>query len=542
MSKSRWIGLWLLWIAIPCGAFEATEADALSVANALFAGRSTTDVMGLPPRMRLTSRSYSGKANLYYVQSSAGWAVLSSDKRARPVLAYSYSVDSIDFEDVPDGFIDLMRGYEAELQFLRDSTTITEEDTGWDALTIQQEVAAEKVVLSRLDSILWNQDRNNGRSCGKSYNHLCPTFAPTKCDRNLVGCTAVAMAQIMRYYQWPWYAYAPDTISSNGVPSESTHFQHYDWQQMPYLLFDSTPDNQWLMIATLLRDCGYAAHMKYRDTASGASLNDAKDAFCHRFQYSSDITYHKRSSFSSSRWVQKVKSEIDAGRPVLYAGYGSGGHAVVVDGYCGSHFRINWGWADRAANDSWYLLDSLQPNSHYYFNEGQEALFGIQPVAMCGSMSIPGIQVDSADSRAVGGTLDLSLTIGSGQEGYYYAGTRIRLTDGFHAMAGSKVQLGIRDFPCESRSVQAISNRRAEDRASERVLPSVILSPNPVHNQLFIQTDFPIREVIITTLFGQPVVSSTGSVLDVHLLPSGVYILAVTFSTNEVAFEKFIKY
>ena len=81
-----------------------------------------------------------------------------------------------------------------------------------------------------------------------------------------------------------------------------------------------------------------------------------------------------RSSYSLNNWISLLKNELDAGRPILYAGSGTeGGHAFVCDGYDNnSYFHFNWGWNGKS--DNYFLMSSLKPST-YDFSNDQRAVF-----------------------------------------------------------------------------------------------------------------------------------------------------------------------
>ncbi|MBO7465868.1 MAG: C10 family peptidase, partial [Bacteroidales bacterium] len=81
-----------------------------------------------------------------------------------------------------------------------------------------------------------------------------------------------------------------------------------------------------------------------------------------------------RSSYSLNNWISLLKNELDAGRPILYAGSGTeGGHAFVCDGYDNnSYFHFNWGWNGKS--DNYFLISSLKPST-YDFSNDQRAVF-----------------------------------------------------------------------------------------------------------------------------------------------------------------------
>jgi hypothetical protein len=93
----------------------------------------------------------------------------------------------------------------------------------------------------------------------------------------------------------------------------------------------------------------------------------------------------QRNSYTSSTWMQLMKTELDASRPILYAGFGNGGgHAFVCDGYNSSdYFHMNWGWG--GSYDGYFLLTALNPTGLGIgggsggYNSNQQALIGIQP-------------------------------------------------------------------------------------------------------------------------------------------------------------------
>ncbi len=90
---------------------------------------------------------------------------------------------------------------------------------------------------------------------------------------------------------------------------------------------------------------------------------------------------------AQSDWIDLLKTEFDASRPVLYAGFGSGGgHCFVADGYDNNNYvHFNWGWG--GAYDGYFAVSSLNPDGLGIgggtgsYNSGQQAIIGIEPVA-----------------------------------------------------------------------------------------------------------------------------------------------------------------
>ena len=80
-----------------------------------------------------------------------------------------------------------------------------------------------------------------------------------------------------------------------------------------------------------------------------------------------------------------MRTELDAGRPILYAANdnnGGGGHAFICDGYNSEGmFHFNMGWYGTC--DGWYVSTALnmvhRSGENLKFNSGHEMLIGVEP-------------------------------------------------------------------------------------------------------------------------------------------------------------------
>lgn len=209
------------------------------------------------------------------------------------------------------------------------------------------------------------------------YNNLMPdmTCTPFYCNaKAYTGCVATAMAQVMRYHQYPTsynYGIMPNAVSS-------------------YLDF-STGANE---ISKLMRDAANSVNSQPNCNGTGAAsnLNDIPYALENSFGYSVTAT---AADFN----YNTVKSEIQANRPVILSGYKDksgfifhtydGGHVWVVDGVrggtsCGEqnpdgtwtggasylYFHMNWGWG--GSNNGWFGFASADAGngSNYQYKRG----------------------------------------------------------------------------------------------------------------------------------------------------------------------------
>ena len=168
----------------------------------------------------------------------------------------------------------------------------------------------------------------------------------------------------MNYHRWPEkgvgdlpsYSYSYRGVSQT-IPGHSLGHR-YDWTAM-------NEGGDYDQVARLLYDVGVMVRMMYTPSASGASPLSVKK-LSQYFGYAKDIWEYERASCSDSQWEQLIRSEIDAGRPVLYsAGHPTlDGHAMVIDGYCGRYFGVNFGWSGTDVHNEGYSNPNQE--SHWF--------------------------------------------------------------------------------------------------------------------------------------------------------------------------------
>lgn len=495
--------------------------------------------------------SISGVTPLYIVQLDDGWVLVSSDSVAKPILAASPTGTFPSMEEMPDAMKWLLSFYENSIRFAQDSIKYKGSHPEWHSISTctstempntldieQQSVTLpDSAKLSRIDMVLWNQNNNNDSNtplCSKVYNKFCPNWYTLHCGRTLVGCTAVAMGIVMWYYQWPTYAYIPNSIDTLGNISLETHLVLYNWGNMLPQLDNSTLDYNVNSVAGLLRDCGYASRMKYKQDGSYANFENAKNALNTIFQFQN--VYYQQRFNSTNRWIKKMKSEIAAGRPIIYEGYGTnGGHAMVIYGYKENKFNINWGWGGNSNHDL-YSLDPLDPipSQNGPYDSYQAALFGIEPKLECNGKTFSGNQSQDLLFAIHGGEIVLSnYIIDSGQEGYYYSNDCIRITTGFHAKTGSEVHIAIRNVPCND--IASAPQRVAPKTSSD---DTNLTNESVTNNGLENAENEVIVSTSIYTISGQLIQTISGGQRDVAHLSNGMYILQHRMSDGSVRSEK----
>ena len=323
---------------------------------------------------------------MYAVQmDGGGWVLVSADDRTTAsVLAYSEN-GTFDTNDMPDGMRWLMDMYASQIQEVKNSTDSvptptqggfrkqkTEVDSGSDIYTPGK-------YLLKIDGqeILWGQ--SVGYGCEKSYNALCPECDGEKCDCGHcdAGCGPVALAMVMRYWQWPPSAAIPTTP---GGDEKVARF--YDWEKMPYRIGSKTPNESALAIAGLLRDCGYAAESSYKEDYTLTWRRGMVDALETFFFHTEGLSLR-----AGTDWDDRIRNEINHGRPVIYNGTDLSllewsSHWFVIDGYKNesdsiNYFHINWGW--RGKDNGYYMLKTLKIDEKENYATAQAAIMGVYP-------------------------------------------------------------------------------------------------------------------------------------------------------------------
>lgn len=536
------------------------------------------------PAYSVKTVSPNQKASLYVVQMEDGWMLMSSEKSADPILAYSPTGKFPDLDDMPEGMQWLMSYYEEinvyAHQNLKGTSDVTRE---WDELinggtsgtTIRKAAAAAAAnppstyVIERMANVHWKQCQNNDKSCVKPYNAMCPTVAvdsrctEDKCGNNaLVGCIAVAMGQVMWYWQYPNSAIIRQrAIEPAEYPTQYSLIPYsatYDWAHLPAELHNSTSDYDAESIAYLLRDCGHAAKLNYGYCSTGApNLVGAANALRESFGFKSSTQRKVRSQ--ESNWLKLLKTEISAGRPIIYAGftdntkwpYYRAGHAFVLYGYKGNKFRVNWGQIGDESLTGTYF--SLGDHTSFQYTEDQEAIIGIEPgTSQCGNWILTNQQV-SASSFGIYkcGTVKTAVAgvnIQSGSSGYIYATDQVNIRPPFTIAKGANVHIGTLDTYTHSNRNSMPARVSAETKESEETDyientagDDFLVSPNPATDYIEIRSSATFRNIAIINSRGQCVVQSTNKYIPVYGLSSGLYIIRAITEDNNVKQAKFLK-
>ena len=354
------LGLYLCSIARP--------VDQETVQNIAAKFMKTSDL-----QLAATYRTERGASAFHVFNTSDGFVIVSADDCETPIIGYSRE-GRFDPNIVPIQMEDYLQDFVARIQYGIEHHIVANEVTTkqWDLVKTWGKLTdckSTKSVPALLTS-KWHQ--------GCLYNSLCPTMSGP-CGHAEVGCVAVAMAQIMRYWGYPTTGWGTHFYTNAGL-TLSADFGNttYDWEHMPDSLTENSSETEIEAVSTLLYHCGISVEMNYSPNGSNSNSSKIPDALIRYFYYSKHIHREKRSDFSNEEWLSLLKSSLDLQRPVQYSGFGVGiGHAFVCDGYDENDLlHFNWGWGGNA--NGYFALGNLYPNGNN-LNNNNYAIFDIIP-------------------------------------------------------------------------------------------------------------------------------------------------------------------
>jgi len=334
--------------------------------------------------------------NFYIFNIDGGFIIVAADDIATPILGYS-DAGIFDPNNIPINMHEWLLGYDRDISLgISNGVSASPEiSADWRKLASGIAVSPKRSrSINALVQTRWNQ--------GSPYNTLCP-YDNDEDERTVTGCVATAMAQIMKYWNYPAQGNGSQTYTHSRYGELSVTFGSttYDWSNMLNTYTNSATDAQKNAVATLMYSCGVAVKMSYGVSRTGGSgavtvgpyNGTAEYAMENFFLYKNTLEGRYRSDYEDTDWKNMIIADLDASRPIIYTGRGDGGgHCFICDGYNNNNqFHFNWGWGGYC--DGFYAINSLEPGTggigsgNGTYNDSQSAIFGIEPNA--GLFAIP---------------------------------------------------------------------------------------------------------------------------------------------------------
>lgn len=311
---------------------------------ALSAARKYSRTGQVAPAKNLRSDK-TNNAPYYAFNLEQGYVIVSGDDEMTELVGYAEN-GFFDAENVPPQMQLWLDGYAEYVAAVQSG-----------------KAKARKILLSDSPSVVveplvttkWNQDA--------PFNNFAPEYTDdnNNTQRCATGCAATAMAQIMKFHNWPEQGVGHYSYEHQSFGTISSNFSEhvYDWTNMIYRYNNGEYSSEQAdAVALLMKDCGVSLNMNY-GPVSGASIYSYYPAFKNYFRYSSRTV--NRSGCETAEFTKIITDELQEGRPIIYCGTGEdGGHAFVVDGYDTNYFlHVNWGWG--GYSDGYFDMNYMDP-------------------------------------------------------------------------------------------------------------------------------------------------------------------------------------
>lgn len=320
------------------------------------------------------AKNDNGKISYYILNyNEGGFILLSADKRTQPILAYSeegkFEVDEAAYPEGLQFWMDDAKRQISEIQNSKMEQSIENEIT-WENI---QNILTSQSLFSKEDPIdcydhteidtvgpFLNTEWHQAGGFNDALTYInCYGFP----QQVYAGCVPIAMAQVMKYHQYP---------------------TSYNWSMMPPTIGTTTTAN-------FISDIHTAINNVY---------SDMPIYLCNvtRVNAEKDMGYVLRSQFnySSANYTgynsTTVRNNLSLGKPVILAGDNgsNSGHMWVCDGYRDTtfhfadctgalyrFFHMNWGWVNGDYN-GWFTYSNFNPGNTNY-NNNKQMIYNITP-------------------------------------------------------------------------------------------------------------------------------------------------------------------
>lgn len=367
------LGLWLLCGVMSLQAKPVEVATARRVAERLL---NTADLVDRTEELAID------ELYLFSPADGHGFVVVAADDCAMPVVGWSPKTEFR--TDVAPAHAWLM-SCAAQIADMRRQGIEGSEEVASSWREHLEGGGPKATVIEPLMTTTWNQD--------PLYQQLTPY------DNNyqancLAGCGAVAMAQVMKYWNHP----------AQGRGSHSYYLSNYDltlsadfdttyaWDLMPDELTSVSPQAQIDAVNLLLYHVGISIEMEYTayssnsyvyfdDYYGGGDRYSIERALPTFFRYRSTLQSVTLDEYTRAEWDTLLMTELRAARPIIYRGADPdrGGHIFVLDG-CDARkrYHFNWGWGSYC--DGYFFIGSLNPGGYQSYDLGNCAIIGIEPL------------------------------------------------------------------------------------------------------------------------------------------------------------------
>lgn len=459
------------------------------------------------------------------------WVIISADKRADPILAYSRGKSYSD--SIPSVVKEWLKRYDYYVYNIKnniDSARVNYAQLWSDLLKddLAKYKSTKGVVVSPLISTKWGQSESNDEIDPNAYNYYAPSGSG--CSHTPAGCPAVAVGQVLKYWEKP-------------------ECDVFNWSKMPNTLNtdNSNYTEQKKEIANLLRNIGdNFTGYSYDCDGTGCTTDETLYGLKTYLNYPSAEIVNEN-DYSRNEWKNLLCNELDNDRPILYRGVDYGGHIFVCDGYgnllLGKKFHFNFGW--NGDYDGYYRFSNPIGYSKY-----QKAIINIYPKTCDNELTIfdfySSLPFSLSDTYFYNPTAGYiysspeSITIESNEEVHYKAYNEIVL-ENFETEEGAEFTAEI--VPCSincdfTNYKYLLFANKFSSKNPKEILNSndnkINIYPNPGDDQFYLQKQVKdkIGKIEVFDAFGQLlfVKHANAKLIKINLsaYPGGFYFVRYT--------------
>ena len=289
--------------------------------------------------------TYAGQAGeaLYYIVylAPAGFAIVAADDLVEPIVGFACGGKFDPSEDNPLGAL-VNKDLSARLAHAREAGAASPEISAlraqakWRQLgglagepepsgpTPNEIAGMSDVRIAPFTQTTWGQQTAAGPGSAACYNYYTPPYGAGNANNYPAGCVATAMAQVMRYYQFP------TTGVGNGIVRDYRRWRSkllfparrrcaggpYAWSNMPWAPLSPTT-TQCQAIGALVADAGATVNMEYASGGSALTRSMPKPRWSTPFITANAIKGDNYGYDIGAGLTNMINPNLDARYPVL---------------------------------------------------------------------------------------------------------------------------------------------------------------------------------------------------------------------------------
>lgn len=510
--------------------FDRETHDSIKANHRLITGKGQREKLQVE---RIALKKFKEQPS-YYINNleGGGWVLVSADKKTGPVIAYSEN-GSYDTLTLPQVMKDWMAQYDTIIEKRRQLDTVfIEKEAKWKNL--EKETSRLKQAYQPGEYLVksfWDQ--------GWPYNSQV-THSTTECGTCPAGCVCIAVSQIVNYWGFAvgnkadyefWHM--PNVLGSNQTEIIATAY-------MIKVIGDDKLESDY---------CDGGCQTSHPVTTNiFSSTPGVGDVFDNLGYYPYTMEYHDCSWYTYNGWLDLIKGEIDAKRPVYYRYIGV--HSFICDGYNDSngnlHFNMGWG---SYYKDAWYDYEDLNIGGLDFTDMGKHAcIVGILPdITTDKTLSTTLNSGDNKTWQVKNNMVATTVTINPGAKCQLVGGNSVSLQPGFWAKPGSSLTakayvkgpiLG------NYKSALASNNNNLVTTINKNVVETTKLTvfPNPSYGQVTLSAPldgkgyYQLFDFNGKVLTSGTIVSKTTNI-GLQNIPQGLYMLRVLYNNQYSLFQ-----